>query len=375
MGSSDAQGQAVEKVPESGAASPLQLSCPAPLPAGARILLAHGGGGKMSQKLLETVFLPAFANPELLERHDGAFLKLRQWCPDTAIEQLAFTTDGHVVSPLFFEGGDIGRLAVFGTVNDLAMCGARPVALSAAFILEEGLEIATLQRVVQSMSLAAREVGVAIVTGDTKVVQRGKGDGIFVTTAGIGILDGNLVAPRPSRIEPGDVIIVSGDVGRHGMAILAGREGLAFETALVSDCASIVSPVMALMSAGLDIHCLRDLTRGGLVSALCELSESCQRSMRVHSQNIPVQDDVAAACEVLGLDPLSVACEGRFVCMLPRAHADAALAILRAHPVSLGARIVGEVLEEPRAWVRLKTVTGTERLLDMISGEQLPRIC
>lgn len=390
--------------------------CPLPLSHTSRILMAHGGGGKMSKRLYEEVFLPAFAptsgppaspsgfgsslTPDsrsahdspaqaLLARHDGAVVpfptSMATASPGSSPQtltslppRLAFTTDSHVVSPLFFPGGDIGKLAIYGTVNDLAMCGARPLYLSAGFILEEGLPVEILQRVVQSMAEAAREVGVHIITGDTKVVERGKGDGIFINTSGIGEVWLEH-PPSPARLVPGDVLLVSGDLGRHGMAILAQREGLAFESEIDSDCASVVQPVLALLQAGFDVHCLRDLTRGGLVSALCELSETAGVAMRILEQALPVQTLVRSACELLGLDPLHVANEGRFVCALPAAQASDALKLLQSFPVSAGACRVGEVLADapPHAGshVRLRLRTGTDRLLDMISGEQLPRIC
>lgn len=371
MGSSDHHA----KVSERSAAIPLSLSCPAPIRATPRILLAHGGGGRMSQQLFEQVFLPAFGNTELQRRHDGALLDLAALCPDVPIGQLAISTDGHVVSPLFFPGGDIGSLSVFGTVNDLAMCGARPIALAAAFILEEGLEFSILERVVQSMARAAREADVQIVTGDTKVVERGKGDGIFITTTGVGIRDPRLPTPLPTRLQPGDAILISGDLGRHGMAILAGREGLAFETPIESDCACLLAPVQALLLGGIAVHCLRDLTRGGLTSALTELAQAAGVGMRIDDQKIPIAEHVNAACEVLGIDPLHVACEGRFVCFVPAEQAGQAIEILSQQCVSAGAVQIGTVLPGPKPWVRLKTLSGAERLLDMMSGEQLPRIC
>jgi len=371
MGNSDQHA----KESEMATPIPFSLACPAPIRETPRVLLAHGGGGRMSQQLFEQVFLPAFGNVELSRRHDGAFLDLAALCPEVPMGQLAISTDGHVVSPLFFPGGDIGRLAVYGTVNDLAMCGARPIALSAAFILEEGLEVATLERVVQSMAGAAREAGVQIVTGDTKVVERGKGDGVFITTTGLGVRDPRLPTILPTKIQPGDAILVSGDLGRHGMAILAGREGLAFETPIESDCACLLAPVLALFNGGVLVHCLRDLTRGGLTSALVELAQAAGVGMRIDSQRIPIADPVSAACEVLGIDPLHVACEGRFVCFLPPDQIGKAMEILGQHPVSAGAIQIGSVLPGPRPWIHLKTVSGAERLLDMMSGEQLPRIC
>ncbi len=339
--------------------------CPVP-GAPREVLMAHGGGGRLSQRLLERVFLPAFDSPHLRAGHDGAII-------DLGGARIAFSTDGHVVSPLEFPGGDIGRLAVFGTVNDLAMCGAQPRWLSVGFVLEEGLPLETLERLTASMAKAAREVGVEVVTGDTKVVERGKGDGLYITTAGIGVLEHALTI-GPAAIQPGDAILLSGDLGRHGMAILAQREGLGFETRLESDCAPLHSPVLALIEANLEIHCLRDLTRGGLASALCELAVSAGVTMKIDEPKLPVCDAVRGACEVLGLDPCHVANEGRFVCILPADQASAALEILHANGVSADALEIGRVREGPSE-VHLRTALESTRLLEMLSGEQLPRIC
>lgn len=342
-------------------------SCPLPLTDPPQVLLAHGGGGRLMQQLLDTVFLPAFANPLLATRHDGAVL-------DIGGVKLAFTTDSYVVQPLFFPGGDIGTLAVYGTVNDLAMCGARPLYLSAGFILEEGLPMATLQRVVQSMQGAAAAAGVQLVTGDTKVVDRGKGDGLFINTAGIGVIEHQLCL-APASIEPGDAILLSGDIGRHGMAIMAVREGLAFESALRSDCAALAGLVQSLLAAGLPLHCLRDLTRGGLGSAVVELAEAAGVQMLLEERAIPVSEEVRGACEILGLEPLYVANEGRFVCFVPSAEAARALAIMQAHPLGTAACCIGYVGAATGALVTLQSRIGTRRIVDMLSGEQLPRIC
>lgn len=341
-------------------------SCPLPAP-GPSVLLAHGGGGRLSQQLLEGTFLPALSNPELEARHDGALL-------EAAGARLAFTTDAYVVDPLEFPGGDIGSLAVHGTVNDLAMCGARPRWLSAAFVLEEGLPLELLQRVTRSLARAAEAAGVQVVTGDTKVVDRGRGHGLYLTTSGVGVVEHGLRI-GPSQVRPGDAILLSGDLGRHGVAILAVREGLAFETTIESDSAPVHEPVLALLAAGLDVHCLRDATRGGLASALVEVAEAAGVGCTLDEQAIPVLDEVQGACELLGLDPLQVANEGRFVCVLPEAQAEAALAILRAHPVSAGAVEIGRVHADSPGLVGVETGLGSTRLLDMLSGEQLPRIC
>jgi hydrogenase expression/formation protein HypE len=343
------------------------LQCPVPLAHKTEITVGHGGGGRLTQDLIDRIFRPAFANPSLDAQHDGAIVS-------TGGARLAFTTDSHVVSPIFFPGGDIGELAVHGTVNDLAMCGARPLWLSAAFILEEGFPTATLERVVQSMRKAADVAGVSIVTGDTKVVERGKGDGIYVSTSGVGVIEHALtIAPQSVRV--GDAVIVSGDVGRHGMAIMASREGLAFESAIESDCASLVAPVRALLDAKLDIHCLRDLTRGGLATALVEISESAKLSVAIDETAVPVAELVRGACEILGLEPLYVANEGRFVCFLPAAQAPQALEILRRTAPGGAPALIGTVRATPQGTVLLRSVIGAERILDRLSGEQLPRIC
>jgi hydrogenase expression/formation protein HypE len=343
-------------------------TCPVPLSHKAEITIGHGGGGKLTQDLIDRVFRPAFAVPGLDEQHDGATLH-------SGAGRLAFTTDSHVVSPLFFPGSDIGKLAVNGTVNDLCMCGARPLWLSAGFILEEGLETKVLQRVVDSMRDAAAEAGVSIVTGDTKVVERGKGDGLYVTTSGIGIIEHGLVV-APSSVRAGDAVIVSGDVGRHGMAIMATRANLSFESDIESDCAPLVRPVQALLKEGLEIHCLRDLTRGGLATSLVEIAESARVSIAIDETAVPVTEPVRGACEILGLEPLYVANEGRFVCILPWDEAERALEILsRTVPPRGAPALIGRVGAAPRGQVTLRSVIGAERILDRLSGEQLPRIC
>lgn len=343
-------------------------SCPVPLPHRTEITVGHGGGGRLTQDLIDRVFRAAFANPSLNDQHDGALLRT----PEGG--RLAFTTDSHVVSPLFFPGGDIGKLAINGTVNDLCMCGARPLWLSAGFILEEGLAIATLEKVVASMQAAAVAAGVTVVTGDTKVVERGKGDGIYVTTAGIGVIESPLVV-SPSRIQAGDAIVLSGDLGRHGMAIMATRAGLTFESDIESDCAPLVAPVQALLRAGLEVHCLRDLTRGGLATALVELAESSRLSLAIDAALVPVTELVGGACEILGLDPLYVANEGRFICLLPAAQAEQARQIISAHAPGGPAAIIGQVKADPAGQVTQRSIIGSERIVDRLSGEQLPRIC
>jgi len=340
--------------------------CPIPIADYPQVLLAHGGGGKLMHDLIEKMFVPAFENSLLNERHDGAVF-------DVGTSRLAFTTDSYVVKPLFFPGGDIGSLAVNGTVNDLAMCGARPLYLSAGFILEEGMTTEKLWQIVQSMKAAAAAAGVMLVTGDTKVVDRGKGDEIFINTAGVGVIDHDLVI-GPKQVRPGDAIILSGDIGRHGIAIMAAREGLEFETAIESDCAPLGSVVRSLIDAGIEIHCMRDLTRGGLASALVEITEACNRQINIEEASIAVREDVQGACEILGFDPMYLANEGRFVLFVPQRDVDAALALLRSAADGEAAAIIGSVSDEPGS-VILKSVIGANRIVDMFSGEQLPRIC
>jgi hydrogenase expression/formation protein HypE len=344
----------------------LATSCPIPISDYPNVLLAHGGGGRLMHQLIEKVFLPAFRNPALDLQHDGAVLSLDG-------QRLAFTTDSYVVRPLFFPGGDIGTLAINGTVNDLAMCGARPRWLSAGFIIEEGLPMETLARVVQSMQRAAAAAGVQLVTGDTKVVDKGKGDGLFINTAGIGVFE-HPVAIGPAQVRPGDVVLLNGDVGRHGMAIMSVREGLQFESSIESDCAPLTQPVMALLEAGIEVHCLRDLTRGGLATTLNEITASSRLQINIDEAAVPVIEPVRGACEMLGLDPLYVANEGRFIAFVPERDRDRALRILRAFPPGQ-ATCLGSVTADQPGLVTLKSRIGARRILDMLSGEQLPRIC
>ncbi len=343
------------------------LSCPFPIQTYPNVLLAHGGGGKLMHQLIGKLFLPAFGNPLLAPQHDASVF-------EAGDVRLAMTTDSYVVRPLFFPGGDLGSLAVHGTVNDLAMAGARPLYLSAAFIIEEGLPMDTLWKLVRSMREAARNAQVRIITGDTKVVDKGKGDGLFINTAGIGVVEhpGSIA---PGQVRPGDAILVSGDLGRHGMAVMAVREGLQFESSIQSDSAPLAEPVLDLLDAGVAVHCLRDLTRGGLTSVLNEIAEAAGLTLQIEEPLVPVREDVRAACEILGLDPLQVACEGRFAAFLPPAEVERALAILRGHAASAGACRIGSVADERVPRVLLKNRLGTQRILDMASGEQLPRIC
>ena len=326
-------------------------------------------------QLIEQMFVPAFSNATLNVRQDAATIALNG-------QKLAFTTDSYVVRPLFFPGGDIGSLAVNGTVNDLAMVGARPLYLSVGFILEEGLPMETLWRIVQSMQQAAQAANVQIVTGDTKVVDNGKGDGIFVNTAGIGIIEHpQIIAPQ--SVQPGDVVILNGDIGRHGIAIMAVREGLEFETTIESDSAPLADLVLQLLAAGIEIHCMRDLTRGGLASALNEIAEVAGVEIAIAETQIPVREDVQGACEILGFDPLYVANEGRFVAFIPKKDAEQALGIMRSHKIEkensnlsdINPCIIGYVTEKSSGIVKMTSKIGVQRIVDMLSGDQLPRIC
>jgi hydrogenase expression/formation protein HypE len=342
------------------------LTCPHPL-APATVQLAHGGGGRAAHELVSSVFLRAFAVPGGPAPHDSAIVSVGS-------ERIALTTDSFVVSPRVFPGGDIGKLAVCGTVNDLAMVGATPVSLAAAFVIEEGLPLAELEAVARSMQETARACGVALVAGDTKVVDRGKGDGLFITTTGIG-----RVAPgidlRPERVRPGDVVLVSGDVGRHGMAVLTTREGLSFDPPIESDCAPVNALVAALLASGADVHCLRDPTRGGLAAVLNEIATASRTRITIDDGAVPVAPAVAGACEVLGIDPLYVACEGRLVAFVDAGDADRALAALRSQSPESGAARIGRVETGPAGEVVALTALGSERLLDLLWGEPLPRIC
>lgn len=342
------------------------LECPVPLAQYPKVLLAHGGGGRLMNQLIAQMFLPAFGDARV-PPHDAATIQISG-------AKLAFTTDSFVVKPLFFPGGDIGSLSVNGTVNDLAMAGAQPLYLSAGFILEEGLPMETLWRVVQSMRKTAAEAGVRIVTGDTKVVDRGKGDGLFINTAGVGVIT-HSQAIGPAQVKPGDEIIVNGDLGRHGIAVMAQRQGLEFETAIESDMAPLHVPVAALLDAGVEVHCLRDLTRGGLASALNEIAEVSGARLSIDETKVPVHAEVRGACEILGFDPFYVANEGRFVAFVKEGQSGRALEILRGHPLSAGAALVGKVSAEKGPLVTVKSQIGTQRVLDMLSGEQQPRIC
>ncbi len=343
------------------------ITCPISFGESSVITMAHGGGGKLTRQLIDKIFAPAFGNSQLETNHDSAIFNV-----DSG--KLAYTTDSYVVSPLIFPGGDIGSLAINGTVNDLAMSGAKPLYLTAGFILEEGLPIETLFKVVQSMKTAANESGVSIITGDTKVVDKGKGDGIYINTSGVGVINHNL-SIHPKSVKPGDAILVSGNLGRHGMAIMAARENLGFESQITSDCAALSGMVEELLQANIELHCLRDLTRGGLATALVEIVDTANLSITVDDSKIPIGEEVKGACEILGLDPLYVANEGRFVAFVPQSHADQALVIMQNHTHGQNANIIGRVEENASKRVVLKNALGTSRILDLLSGEQLPRIC
>jgi hydrogenase expression/formation protein HypE len=317
-------------------------------------------------QLIEKMFIATFGDDRHIP-HDATVLTL-------TTQKIAMTTDSYVVRPLFFPGGDIGSLAIHGTVNDLAMAGARPLYLTVGLILEEGLPMETLWRIVQSMQQAAQNAGVKIVTGDTKVVDKGKGDGIFINTAGVGVVEHSL-AIAPGSVQPGDILLVNGDLGRHGIAIMALREGLDFETEIESDSAPVADLVGQLLQAGIEIHCLRDLTRGGLASTLNEIAEAAGFEIEIDELAIPVREDVQGACELLGFDPLYVANEGRFVAFVAPADAQKALEIMRSHPLGTNASQIGSVSAATNSLVKLKSRIGAQRILDMLSGEQLPRIC
>ena len=332
-----------------------------------RITLVHGAGGKATRNLVEALFLEQLGNPLLEPLGDSALLEVGS-------TRLAFTTDAHVVQPLFFPGGDIGSLAVNGTVNDIAVSGARPLVLSAAFVLEEGLEVADLRRVVASMAEAARAAGVVVAAGDTKVVERGRGDGLTVTTAAIGLVD-ERVSLGPEKVRPGDKVIVSGTLGDHGMAVMIARGNLELEVEIESDSASIYPLAESLFALGEDLRWLRDPTRGGLATTLNELTEESGLCVVLDEKALPVREQVAAACEILGIDPLYVANEGKLIAVVAAGRADEALASLRAHPLGAGACIVGEVEPEPEGLVLLQTAFGGSRVVDMLVGDPLPRIC
>lgn len=339
----------------------------APMTAQTHVLLGHGSGGKLTHQLIQKMLLPQFQNEFLEPLHDGAIISLDGI-------RLAFSTDSYVVNPIFFPGGDIGKLAVNGTVNDLAMCGARPLYLSVGFILEEGFPMQDLWRIVLSMQEAAKNAGVALVTGDTKVVDRGKADKIFINTSGVGIIESG-VDINPKHAKVGDKIIINGPMAVHGIAIMSVREGLEFETQIESDTAALHDLVAAMLKAGKNIHVLRDPTRGGIASALNEIAGSAKVGILIHQEKIPISEEVKGACEILGLDPLYVANEGKLLAFVSPDESDKVLAAMRSHPLGKDSAIIGEVADDHPGFVMMKTRIGGTRVVDMLSGEQLPRIC
>jgi len=347
--------------------SDLQLNCPLPLQY-EQIVMAHGGGGRMMQKLLDEVIQPIFDNPILNQKHDSAMLTMPKG-------KLAFTTDSYVVSPLFFAGGNIGKMAVCGTLNDLAMSGAKPLYITCSLIIEEGFAIQDLQTILRSMQSTAEQAGVSIVTGDTKVVEKGKGDGVYINTAGVGCIADNIQV-QPQNIQIGDQIIINSDLGRHGMAIMLEREGIDFEHQLQSDCADVSGLVQQLLTKNPNIHCMRDLTRGGLASGLIELASNAKQHFTLQEKNLPVQTDVQTACEILGFDPLYIANEGCFALFVPKTASTEILHCLQQHPLGKQACIIGEVTHtHHKGLVTIETELGIQRVVELFSGEQLPRIC
>ncbi len=342
-------------------------SCPLPILDENEVLLGHGSGGKLTADLIERLFLPAFHNPYLDRLDDQAVVEING-------SLLAFTTDSFVVTPMFFPGGDIGRLAVNGTVNDLAMSGARPLFLSAGFILEEGCPLADLQRIVASMRAACETAGVLLVTGDTKVVNRGSGDKVFINTSGIGLLD-RAVQVSANRAQVGDLILLSGTIADHGMAVMSTREGLELETEIVSDTAPLHELVAAMLDVSREVHCLRDPTRGGIAGTLNELAKQSHVGMAIEERLVPMKEEVKGLCEILGIDPLYVANEGKLVAIVAREAADAILARMKTLPSGQEARIIGEVVADHPGMVIMKTRIGGTRIVDLMMGEQLPRIC
>jgi len=343
------------------------LSCPLPLSDYKQILLGHGSGGTLSHNLIQSLIRPIFNNPYLDLLHDGAVVEING-------VKLAFTTDSYVVQPVFFPNSDIGELAVNGTINDLAVCGAKPLFLSVGLIIEEGFEFSDLELILRSMQKAALEAGVQIVTGDTKVVEKGKGDSIFINVAGIGAVYPDVeISPKRCRSE--DLIILNGRIAEHGIAIMSAREGFEFESEIVSDTASLNSLVDIILGASKDVHVMRDPTRGGIASALNEIADECNLGILIEENKIPISEPVKGACEILGFDPLYVANEGKLLCFVPETAAEQILTAMRTHPLGLESQIIGKVTSENPKKVIMKTDIGTHRIVDMLSGEQLPRIC
>lgn len=347
--------------------SDLNFACPLPITDYKKIVMAHGGGGKLTQQLIQKLFVPLFNNEFLGALHDGAILRLNG-------TRFAFSTDSYVVQPIFFPGGDIGKLAINGTVNDLAMCGAEPLFISAAFIIEEGFEMDSLWQIVLSMQNSANKIGVKLVTGDTKVVERGKGDKIFITTTGIGII-GKDVDIQPNRLRVNDQIILSGPIGLHGIAIMSVREGIEFSSKIESDTAPLNDLVKTMLNASKEIHVLRDPTRGGIASTLNELASQSNLGMKIFEELIPIPDEVQGACEILGLDPLYIANEGVLLAFVPSHASEKVLDAMRKHSLGTNSVIIGSVVEEHPGVVVMKSRVGGSRVVSMFSGEQLPRIC
>ncbi len=344
-----------------------QLSCPIPKSEYDKILIAHGGGGTLTHQLITKIFLNQFGNEYLNQLHDGAILEINK-------TRFAFTTDSYVVNPIFFSGGNIGELAVNGTINDLVCCGAKPLFISTGFIIEEGFEIEDLWKIVLSMKAAADKANVMIVTGDTKVVEKGKGDKIFINTSGIGIVyDGLNISPQ--NVKVGDVIILNGRIAEHGIAIMSEREGLEFETKIQSDTAALNSLVDEILKVTKNISVMRDPTRGGIASALNEIASSANVKIEIFEEEIPISEDVLGACEILGLDPLYIANEGKILLFVQENDAEKVLNVMRNHPLGKESKIIGKVLDKGSPLVTMKTLIGSTRIVDMISGEQLPRIC
>jgi hydrogenase expression/formation protein HypE len=343
------------------------FTCPLPISDYKAVILAHGSGGGLTHDLINKLFFPRFQNPMLAAGHDGSVFQIGG-------AQLAFTTDSFVVTPIFFPGGDIGVLAVNGTVNDLAMCGAKPLYLSCGFILEEGLPMGALWRIVLSMEEAAKGAGVQLITGDTKVVERGKADKLFINTSGIGIVETDQVI-APAQVREGDCILISGPIGDHGIAIMSVREGLTFETEIQSDTAALNSLVSAMLDTGAEIHCLRDPTRGGLASALNEIARTAKLGVLIEEKKILIREAVYGACEILGLDPLYVANEGVLIAFVAPTDAGAVLEAMQGHPLGKSAAMIGRVVADHPGTVLLKSQIGGTRVVDMLPGEQLPRIC
>ncbi len=342
-------------------------ACPLPITNYEQVTLAHGGGGKLSQQLIQQMFLSQFKNDYLNAQHDGAMFTLEG-------KRFAFSTDSYVVNPIFFPGGNIGELAINGTVNDLAMCGAEPLYLSVAFIIEEGLLMEDLWKIILSMQAAAKSAGVLLITGDTKVVDRGKGDKIFINTSGIGIIEQGIDI-HPKRASIGDKIILSGSIAEHGVAIMSVREGLEFDSPIKSDCAALNNLVKTMFEASKDIHVLRDPTRGGIASALNEIAGQAKVGIAIQENAIPLTEPVKGVCEILGLDPLYIANEGKLIAFVAPAEADKVLTKMKTHPLGKDAVIIGEVLAEHPGIVTMQSSIKGTRIVDMISGEQLPRIC